>query len=79
MHKMSSNDMATVEMLQEREKQQKEALEQVLKIEEQKQKEAARPTAKITHKGKNIKSSLFQYFSIIRRNRNWALRRYGKP
>lgn len=50
--------MATVEMLQEREKQQKEALEQVLKIEEQKQKEAARPTAKITHKGENIKSSL---------------------
>ena len=46
--------MATVEMLKEREKQQKEALEQVLKIEEQKQKEAARPTAKITHKGKLI-------------------------
>ena len=56
MHKMTANDMATVEMVNERDKQQKAALEQVLKIEEQKQKEAARPTAKITHKGTNKKT-----------------------
>lgn len=51
MHKMSSNDMGSIERLKEREKQQKDSLEQVLKLEAQKQREALKPTAKITHKG----------------------------